>query len=184
MGSLQCLVNAPTVGLAGLTLGGGLGWLSGKYGAACDNVLSARVVTADGRSRTADASRSPDLFWAIRGGGGNFGVVTEFEFRLHQVGPIVQVGLLFWGLEQGPDMLRLAREVIAALPRELNIIIAGLNAPPAPFVPEQHHHRPGYALVVAGFGSAGQHHQVMTRIRQALPPLWEFTAPMPYVALR
>jgi hypothetical protein len=96
----------------------------------------------------------------------------------------VQVGLLFWGLEQGRDVLRLAREIIAALPRELNIIIAGLNAPPAPFVPEQHHHQPGYVLAVAGFGSAGRHHQVMTRIRRALPPLWEFATPMPYVALQ
>src|SRR5262245_12959809 len=129
------------------------------------------------------AWENPDLFWAIRGGG-NYGVVTEFEFRLHEVGPAVQAGLLFWGLEHGPSVLRVAREVIAALPRELNMIVAGLNAPPAPFVPEQHHHQPGYALVVAGFGSAGQHSQVMTRIREALPPLWEFTTPMPYVALQ
>jgi FAD/FMN-containing dehydrogenase len=124
------------------------------------------------------------LFWAIRGGGGNFGVVTEFEFRLHEVGPIVQFGLLFWGLEQGPGVLRLAREIIATLPRELNILIAGLNAPPAPFVPREHHLRPGYALVVAGFGDAGEHDKVVARIRQALPPLWELVTPMPYVALQ
>jgi hypothetical protein len=171
-------------GVGGLTLGGGMGWLTRQAGLSIDNLASAQVVTADGRTQRAAADENPDLFWAIRGGGGNFGVVTEFEFRLHHVGPIVQLGLLFWGLEQGPDVLRLAREVIAALPRELNIIIAGLNAPPAPFVPEQHHHQPGYALVVAGYGPAGQHHQVITRIRQALPPLWEFTTPMPYVALQ
>ena len=171
-------------GVGGLTLGGGMGWLTRQAGLAIDNLASAQVVTADGQIRRAAIDENPDLFWGIRGGGGNFGVVTEFEFRLHQVGPIVQVGLLFWGLEQGPGMLRLAREVIATLPRELNIIVAGLNAPPAPFVPEPHHHQPGYALVVAGFGSAEQHHQVMTRIRQALPPLWEFTTPMPYVALQ
>ncbi len=171
-------------GVGGLTLGGGMGWLTRQAGLSIDNLTSAQVVTADGQIVRAAIDENPDLFWAIRGGGGNFGVVTEFEFRLHEVGPIVQVGLLFWGLEQGPDVLRLAREIIAALPRELNIIIAGLNAPPAPFVPEQHHHQPGYALVVAGFGSAGQHRQVMTRIRQALPPLWELTTPMPYVALQ
>jgi hypothetical protein len=171
-------------GVGGLTLGGGMGWLTRQAGLSIDNLVSAQVVTADGRIQRAAADENPDLFWAVRGGGGNFGVVTEFEFRLHQVGPTVQLGLLFWELEQGPDVLRLAREVIAALPRELNIIIAGLNAPPAPFVPEQHHHQPGYALVVAGFGSAGQHHQVMTRIRQALPPLWELNTPMPYVALQ
>ena len=171
-------------GVGGLTLGGGMGWLTRQAGLAIDNLVSAQVVTADGRIQRAAPDENTDLFWAIRGGGGNFGVVTEFEFRLHQAGPIVQAGLLFWELEQGPDVLRLAREVIATLPRELNIIIAGLNAPPAPFVPEPHHHQPGYALVVAGFGSDRQHHQVMTRIRQALPPLWEFTTPMPYVALQ
>jgi FAD binding domain/Berberine and berberine like len=171
-------------GVGGLTLGGGMGWLTRQAGLSIDNLTSAQVVTADGRTQRAAAEENPDLFWAIRGGGGNFGVVTEFEFRLHHIGPIVQMGLLFWELEQGPDVLRLAREVIAALPRELNIIIAGLNAPPAPFVTLRHHHQPGYALVVAGFGSAGQHHRVMTRIRQALPPLWEFTTPMPYVALQ
>jgi hypothetical protein len=81
-------------------------------------------------------------------------------------------------------VLRLAREIIATLPRELNIIIAGLNAPPAPFVPQEHHLEPGYALVVVGFGSAGEHDKVVTQIRQALPPLWEFVTPMPYVALQ
>jgi FAD binding domain/Berberine and berberine like len=171
-------------GVGGLTLGGGMGWLTRQAGLSIDNLVSAQVVTADGRIQRAAPDENSDLFWAIRGGGGNFGVVTEFEFRLHQVGPIVQLGLLFWGLEQGPDVLRLAREMIATLPRELNILIAGLNAPPAPFVPGEHHHQPGYALVVAGFGSAGQHEQVLARIRQALPPLWEFVTPMPYVALQ
>jgi len=171
-------------GVGGLTLGGGMGWLTRQAGLSIDNLASAQVVTADGQIQRAAVDDNPDLFWAIRGGGGNFGVITEFEFRLHKVGPIVQVGLLFWDLEQGPSVLQLAREIIATLPRELNIIIAGLNAPPAPFVPEQHHHRPGYALAVAGFGSAGQHQQVMTRIRQALPPLWELDTPMPYVALQ
>jgi FAD binding domain/Berberine and berberine like len=171
-------------GVGGLTLGGGMGWLTRQAGLSIDNLTSAQVITADGQIQRATADENPDLFWAIRGGGGNFGVVTEFDFRLLEVGPIVQVGLLFWGLEQGPGVLRLAREIIATLPRELNIIVAGLNAPSAPFVPEQHHHQPGYALAVAGFGSASQHHQVMTRIRQALPPLWEFSTPMPYVALQ
>jgi hypothetical protein len=171
-------------GIGGLTLGGGMGWLTRQAGLSIDNLASAQLVTADGQIQRAAADENPDLFWAIRGGGGNFGVVTEFEFRLHQVGPIVQLGLLFWGLEQGPDVLRLAREIIVTLPQELNIIIAGLNAPPAPFVPEQHQLQPGYALIIAGFGPAGQHEQVLARIRQALPPLWEFVTPMPYVALQ
>ncbi len=171
-------------GVGGLTLGGGMGWLTRQAGLSIDNLASAQVVTADGRIQQAAAEENPDLFWAVRGGGGNFGVVTEFEFRLHRVGPIVQVGLLFWGLEQGGEVLCLAREIIATLPRELNIVIAGLNAPPAPFVPQEHHLQPGYALIVAGFGSAGKHQQVLARIRQALPPLWEFVTPMPYVALQ
>jgi FAD/FMN-containing dehydrogenase len=171
-------------GVGGLTLGGGMGWLTRQAGLSIDNLVSAQVVTASGQIRRASADENPDLFWAIRGGGGNFGVVTEFEFRLHEVGPVVQAGLLFWDLEQGRDVLGVAREIIAALPRDLNIIVAGLNAPAAPFVPMQHHHQPGYVLVVAGFGSAAGHAQVMTRIRQALPPLWEFATPMPYVALQ
>jgi len=171
-------------GVGGLTLGGGMGWLTRQAGLSIDNVLSVQVVTADGRILRAAADENPDLFWAVRGGGGNFGVVTEFEFRLHEVGPIVQVGVFFWGLEQGPDVLRLAREIIATLPRQLNTTIVGLNAPPAPFVPEEHRLQPGYALVVTGFGSAGEHGRVVTRIRAAIPPRWELVTPMPYVGLQ
>jgi hypothetical protein len=171
-------------GVGGLTLGGGMGWLTRLAGLSIDNVLSVQVVTADGRILRAAADENPDLFWAVRGGGGNFGVVTEFEFRLHEVGPIVQVGVFFWRLEQGPDVLRLARKIIATLPRGLNTTIVGLNAPPAPFVAEEHRLQPGYALVVTGFGSAGEHGRVVTRIRAGLPPLWELVTPMPYVALQ
>jgi hypothetical protein len=171
-------------GVAGLTLGGGMGWLSRKAGLSIDNLVSAQVVTADGQIRRAAEDENPELFWGLRGGGGNFGVVTEFEFRLHEVGPMVQFGMLFWDLAQGPEMFRLAREVIAKLPREVNILIAGLNAPPAPFVPEQHHFQPGYSLVVTGFGSAEEHEQVMAEICTALPPLFEFATPMPYTALQ
>jgi FAD/FMN-containing dehydrogenase len=171
-------------GVGGLTLGGGMGWLTRQAGLSIDNLLSAQVVTADGQIQRAAADENPDLFWAIRGGGGNFGVVTEFEFRLHEVGPVVQLGLLFWDLAQGQDVLRLARDIIPTLPRELNIIVAGLNAPPAPFVPEEHHFRPGYALIVAGFGSAAVHAQTVTRIHDALPWLWAHITQIPYVALQ
>src|SRR5205823_4382125 len=141
--------------------------------------LAHRVGALAGSSGRAAADEHADLFWAIRGGGGNFGVVTEFEFRLHEAGPIIQLGLLFWGLEQGRDVLRVAREVIANLPAEVNIVIAGMNAPPAPFVPEEYHHQPGYALVVVGVGAPEIHEAVLKQIREALPPAWEFITPMP-----
>jgi hypothetical protein len=161
-----------------------MGWLTRRAGLSIDNLVSAEVVTADGQIRRASADEHADLFWAIRGGGGNFGVVTEFEFRLHEAGPIIQLGLPFWVLDQGPEVLRLARDVIATLPSDVNIIIAGMNAPPAPFVPEEYHHQPGYALVVVGFGAPEVHEGVLKRIRESLPPAWEFITPMPYVALQ
>jgi FAD/FMN-containing dehydrogenase len=171
-------------GVGGLTLGGGMGWLTRKFGLAVDNLVSAEVVVADGRILRTAADEYADVFWAIRGGGGNFGVVTSFEFRLHEVGPQVQFGLFFWELGRGAEMLRLAREVVATLPGDLNVVLAGLNAPPAPFVPEQHHLQPGYALLLPGFGSAEEHGRVAARIREALPPLFEFVSPMPYVELQ
>ena len=140
-------------GVAGLTLGGGMGWLTRLAGLSIDNLVSAEIVTADGRVLRTDDEENPDLFWAIRGGGGNFGVVTEFEFRLHEVGPMVQLGMLFWSLDDGPAALRLVRDILPTLPRELNIMVGGINAPPAPFVPEQYQLQPGIALMVAGFGS-------------------------------
>lgn len=171
-------------GVAGLTLGGGMGWLTRQFGLSLDNLLSVRIVTADGRTLRAADDENPDLFWAVRGGGGNFGVVTQFEFQLHEVGPMVQYGMLFWGLDQGPAVLRAARELIPTLPREVNIVIGAITAPPAPFVPEQHHLQPGYGLIVVGFGSPEQHAEVLAQIRAALPPLFEFATPMPYTALQ
>jgi len=126
-------------GVAGLTLGGGIGWLVRPLGLSCDNVVGARVVTADGQILTASADEHPDLFWALRGGGGNFGVVTRFEYRLHEVGPLVNLGLFFWGLDQGVDALRFSRDFLPTLPESTGSLIAALNAPPAPFVPPQYH---------------------------------------------
>ena len=170
-------------GIGGLTLGGGMGWLTRFGGLTIDNVVSAQIVTADGRILRADENEHPDLFWAVRGGGGNFGVVTKFEFRLHEIGPAVHFGFLFWGPENGAEALRLARDVIPTLPREINVLIAGLNAPPGPFVPPEHQFQPGYALLVAGFGSAEGHAQAVSRLR-AVPPQFEFVDTMPYVALQ
>ena len=171
-------------GVGGLTLGGGMGWLTRKHGLSIDNLVSVAIVTADGQLRRASADENPELFWAVRGGGGNFGVVTEFEFQLHEAGPMIQFGLAFWDLDRGADVLRMAREVIAKLPDEINVVVGAVNAPPAPFVPAEYHFRPGYALIVTGFGSAEEHAQVMDEIRSAVPPLVEFASPMPYLALQ
>jgi len=171
-------------GVAGLTLGGGVGWLTRRAGLSCDNLLSARVVTADGRIITASADEHPDLHWALRGGGGNFGVVTEFDFALHEVGPLVQLGLFFWGIDQGTEALRFVRNVSDALPRSMGTQLVGLNAPPAPFVPEQHHFAPGYAFVVVGWGSPEEHAAAIQPIRDTLPPVFELVTPIPYAELQ
>src|SRR5579875_1192885 len=171
-------------GVGGLTLGGGFGWLTPQFGLSCDNLLSAEVVTASGEVVRASRDQHPDLFWALRGGGGNFGVVTEFEFRLHPVGPIAQLGLFFWDLADGAAALALSQEVTAALPPRMGSLIVGLNAPPAPFVPEQHHFRPGFALAVAAFGADPEHERLAGEVRAALPPLFDVITPIPYVALQ
>ena len=171
-------------GVGGLTLGGGMGWLTRRAGLTIDNLLAAEIVLANGDIVHASQEEHPDLFWALRGGGGNFGVVNEFEFALHEVGPMVDFGLFFWPLDQGAQVLRYAREIITTLPRDLNIVLAALNAPPAPFVPEPYHFQPGYALLLAGFGPDGQHATLAQRIRDAMPLLFEMVTPMPYTALQ
>ncbi|MGH3871126.1 MAG: FAD-binding oxidoreductase [Pseudonocardiaceae bacterium] len=172
-------------GVGGLTLGGGIGWLTHKAGLSIDNLISVDVVLADGHYVHASADEHADLFWAVRGGGGNFGVVTTFEFQLHPIGPEVHLGLFFWGMEDGEQVLRLARDVVPTLPADTGAQIAiGLNAPPAPFVPQQYHFIPGYLLLVVGFASAEEHARVVAPIRQALPPLFELVTPIPYVALQ
>lgn len=171
-------------GIAGLTLGGGVGWLTRKAGLSIDNLLAAEVVTADGRIIRTAADQNAELFWAIRGGGGNFGVVTSFEYQLHEVGPLVHLGLFFWGADRGVEALRFSRDFVKTVPEDMGVLIAGLSAPPAPFVPEQYHFAPGYALLIVGFGSAEEHRQVVSVIRETLPPLFELVTPIPYANLQ
>lgn len=172
-------------GVGGLTLGGGMGWLTLMAGLSIDNLISAEVVLSDGEVVRASRDDHPDLFWALRGGGGNFGVVTEFEYALHEVGPEVHVGLFFWALGDGPAALRLCRDYIPTLPPRAGCLIAaGMCAPPAPFVPETFHGVPGHALIVAGFSSASDHAEMVAPIRDTLPPLFEFVTPIPYTGLQ
>ncbi len=171
-------------GVGGLTLGGGMGWLTGKCGLAVDNLVSAEVVLVGGRCVRASAASHPELLWALKGGGGNFGVVTEFEFRLHPVGPLVHLGLMFWELERTSAALHVARDTMNGLPPDAGGMIVALNAPPAPFVPDLHHFAPGIALIVAGFAAADAHAALMAPVRDALPPLFEFSSAIPYTALQ
>jgi FAD/FMN-containing dehydrogenase len=171
-------------GVGGLTLGGGFGWLTPMHGLACDNLVSAHLVTADGRQLRVAADENPELFWALRGGGGNFGVVTEFEFRLHELADPVWLALLFYDLDHGVQALTLAGQVTSKLPARTGALIAATNAPPAPFVPERHHFAPGYALMLAGFGTDTEHTKLVDEVRAALPPLFEAVLPMPYPELQ
>ena len=141
-----------TTGVGGLTLGGGIGYLTRGYGLSCDNLLSAEVVTADGQTVTASETEHPDLYWALRGGGGNFGVVTEFTFRVHPVAEIYG-GPMFFELSDGPALLAYFNEFIKTAPREYGGFPAFQIAPPLPFVPEDRVGEPFVALVSCWTGS-------------------------------
>ncbi len=149
-----------------------------------DLLVTLDAITAKGaRFRSRDAN--PDLLWALKGGGGNFGIVTSFEFALHPVGPMVQLALLFVGLESGAGALRHAQEHIDALPDDVNGFLAiGLSAPPEPFVPEQYRGKIGHGVIIVGFGSPEDHAKVVAPLRDAVKPLWELVTPMPYVGLQ
>src|ERR671934_1631121 len=134
-------------GLSGLTLGGGIGWLMRKYGLTIDQLLSADVVTADGEFVKASEEENADLFWGIRGGGGNFGIVTDFEFRLQPLGPQVVAGPVFWRMQDAPTVLRFYRDWLADAPDELMTILIHRKAPPLPFVPDELHGKPVVMVV-------------------------------------
>jgi FAD/FMN-containing dehydrogenase len=157
-------------GIAGLTLGGGFGWLTRKYGYSCDNLLSADVVTAQGELMHTSATENEDLFWGIRGGGGNFGIVTNFEYQLHPVGPEVLAGAIVFPLETAGDVLRFYRDFAAQAPRELGTLAAFRTAPPVAAIPAALHGTPVLAIIVcyAGDLAAGQ---------RAMQPLKEFGKP-------
>ena len=170
-----------TTGIGGLTLGGGLGWLIRKHGLACDNLISAGVVTADGQFQTASATQNQDLFWGIRGGGGNFGVVTSFEYLVHPAGTVL-AGLLVHPIAKAKEALRYWRDYEATVPEELTAGAALLTAPPAPFVPEEARGTLvcGIAAVYCGDIDAGE--QAIRPLREFGPPVVDIIQPMPYIA--
>ncbi|HEX2087714.1 MAG TPA: FAD-binding oxidoreductase, partial [Solirubrobacteraceae bacterium] len=171
-------------GIAGLTLGGGIGWLMRKYGATVDNLLSVDLVTADGELVTASERENPDLFWAVRGGGGNFGVVTSFEYRLHPVGPVVLAGPIFHPLESAPEVLRAYRDVISRAPDELTTIFNVRLAPPLPFLPPEVHGRPIVMIGACYAGRAQDGVEVVRPLKELGTPIVDLLEPKPYVALQ
>lgn len=169
-----------TTGIGGFTTGGGYGWTSSVHGLALDNLVSAEVVTADGSVLEASEEANAELFWGIRGGGGNFGIVTRFNFRLHQLGPIVLAGMALWPVSEAPRVLRAWRDLADGAPDELSTAAAILTAPPQEFVPEHLHLKPcvGCLLIYVGDPDAGV--EAIQPIRDLAPDL-DAIAPMPYL---
>jgi len=171
-----------TTGVAGLTLGGGIGYLSRGCGLSLDNLLSADVVTADGRILVASERENEDLFWALRGGGGNFGVVTSFEFRMHPVRDVV-AGIFFFPIDRVREVLGFYREHVATAPEALGFFPAFQIAPPLPFIPEPEHGKTFIALVACWSGPVDEGESQMKALRGAAPVVAEMVAPMPYYVM-
>ena len=172
------------VGVAGLTLGGGLGYLTRRFGWTADNLVEAEVVCADGQVRTASRERHPDLFWALRGGGGNLGVVTRFTFQLHPVGPQVVGGLIAWPFERADEVMAAYRTLTAAAPRELATWLILLNAPPAPFVPAAWHGRRLCTFAVCHSGDPGDAERDLAPVRALGDPVFDLLGPQPYTEVQ
>ena len=168
-------------GVSGLTLGGGFGWLSRRFGLAADNLEAVAVVLADGRLVRASADEEPELFWALRGGSGNFGVAVGFEFRLHSVGPDVLFGPTFYWLDDAPRVLRAWADFMADAPRECCIWADMAAAPPAPFLPEEVHGQTVLILLSCWSGDPAAGEAVLARLGDFAPPLGSWLVPRPYV---
>ena len=169
-------------GLSGLTLGGGINWVMRKYGLTIDQLLSVDLITADGEFVKASASENPDLFWGVRGGGGNFGIVTQFEFRLNPVGPIVLAGPIFWPMEESPNVLRFYREWIAEAPDELMTIVVHRKAPPLPFVPLELHGKLVVSVVCCYTGPVEDGEKAVKPLKAFGSPVLDLCVPKPFLA--
>jgi FAD/FMN-containing dehydrogenase len=170
-------------GVGGLTLGGGSGWIERKCGFTVDSLISAEVVTADGRLLVASADRNPDLFWALKGGGGNFGVVTGFEFQLHEVGPLLYGGMMFFPIDAAVDLLKAYRGFMDGAPDEICGGSAILCAPPEEFVPEPVRGKPVLAIIACYIGPVEAGERAFAPLREWGPAL-EMLGPMPYTAIQ
>jgi FAD/FMN-containing dehydrogenase len=169
-----------TTGIAGLTLGGGFGWLSRKYGLTIDSLVGADLVTADGQQLAVSARENQDLFWAIRGGGGNFGIVTRFEFKLYPVGPEVLAGLIVYPMDQARKVLSQYRQFAASAPEELNVWVVMRQAPPLPFLPESVHGRGVVVLAVFYCGDVDKGRELIEPLRHFGDPHGEHIGVQPY----
>ena len=173
-----------STGVAGFTLGGGIGWLMRSCGLTCDNLLSAELVTADGAFTRASATEHPDLLWALKGGGGNFGVVTSLEYRLHPVGPTVLGGLLFHRGEKARDLLRFYREYTKTIPDTLTTMVVCTTAPPAPFLPADVHGKPVVGVALCYNGPVDKGQKLVQPLRDFGKPVADLIGPVPYTALQ
>jgi FAD/FMN-containing dehydrogenase len=173
-----------TTGLGGLTLGSGSGWLERKFGWTVDNLLSADLVTAAGEVVRASETENEELFWGLRGGGGNFGIVTSFEYRLHELGPIVLGGMLLHAREKAPELLRDWRDVMRSAPDEVGSAFAFLTAPPLEFVPEALRGRPACGIVFLYAGPAGEGEEAAQALRSLSEPDVDLVMPMPYTVVQ
>jgi hypothetical protein len=173
-----------TTGIAGLTLGSGSGWLERKCGLTADNLLSVELVTADGSVLTASEDENTELFWGLRGGSGNFGIVTSFHYRLHEVGPIIYGGMLVSLPDRGEELLGFLRDYMLGAPDDLGLAMAFVSAPPEPFVPPEMHFKPIVATVICWAGDPEEGERVIAPIREAAQPVMDMVQPMPYTALQ
>ena len=171
-----------TTGIAGLTLGGGFGWLTRQYGMTVDNLVSVDLITAEGRKIRASETENADLFWAIRGGGGNFGVVTSFEFQLFPVGPEIFAGLIVFPFSQAKQILNRYRQFVNSAPEELNVWVVLRKAPPLPFLPENVHGKEVVVLPVFYSGPAAEAEKLIAPVRAFGTPHGEHLGVQPYVA--
>ena len=171
-----------TTGIAGLTLGGGFGWLTRKYGMTIDNLVSIEMITAEGKKTRASETDNPDLFWAIRGGGGNFGVVTQFEFQLFPVGPEIVAGLIVFPFSQAKEILTKYRQFVESAPEELNVWVVLRQAPPLPFLPENVHGKEVVVLPIFYFGAVAEAEKLIAPVRAFGNAHGEHIGAQPYVA--